>query len=326
VILPSTTPERGVTACVSQPLRPPDNMKDRIFIQVPAYRDRELPATIEDLMRTAQHPERLRVAIAWQHGREEECQEPTLRRWRNVELTKIPAEESLGCNWARRLLQQDWDGEKYTLFLDSHHRFVPGWDVQAVGMLEKLRVSAVRPILTGYLPAYDPDNDPAGRQLKPFRIEVLERHEGMLFRLTGAKIPGWRNLTSPVPAKFASLHFLLADGSFNRDVIFDPGIYFFADEIAIALRAYTSGYDLFHPHRILGWHLYNRLTRITHWSDHTGWREQNESSCRRLRALYAGGIEGEYGLGHERQLWEYERFVGTRLIEGADRSISDSER
>src|SRR5690349_20509893 len=49
----------------------------------------------------------------------------------------------------------------------------------------------------------------------------------------------------------------------------DPSIYFFVDEIAISLRAYTLGYDLFHPHRILGRHLYNRSTRVTHWSSNS---------------------------------------------------------
>ena len=72
-----------------------------------------------------------------------------------------------------------------------------------------------------------------------------------------------------VPARFVSLHFLFTEGSFNQEIPFDPAIYFFADEIAIALRAYTLGYDLFHPHRILGWHLYDRTTRATHWWSRT---------------------------------------------------------
>ena len=110
----------------------------------------------------------------------------------------------------------------------------------------------------------------------------------MLFRLTGHQIQGRRQLTAPVPAHFASLHFLFANGSFNREIVFDPGIYFFPDEIAISLRAYTWGYDLFHPHRILGWHLYDRSTRITHWADHPEWKMMQEMSCRRLRTAARG--------------------------------------
>ena len=47
-------------------------MQDRVFVQIPAYRDRELLATIEDLMRTAAVPRRLRVAIAWQYDQTEQ--------------------------------------------------------------------------------------------------------------------------------------------------------------------------------------------------------------------------------------------------------------
>ena len=54
-----------------------------------------------------------------------------------------------------------------------------------------------------------------------------------------------------------------------EELAIDPSIYFFVDEIAISLRAYTLGYDLFHPHRILGWHLYNRSTRVTHWDSNS---------------------------------------------------------
>ena len=136
----------------------------------------------------------------------------------------------------------------------------------------------------------------------------------MLFRLVGHEIPNWKQLTSPVPAHFASLHFLFADGTFNRELAFDPSIYFFADEVAIALRAFTRGYDLFHPHRILGWHLYDRATRITHWEDHADWHEQEEVSCQTLYELYDNRLVGKYGVGVVRTIADYERFIGMRLI------------
>jgi UDP-N-acetylglucosamine (GlcNAc):hydroxyproline polypeptide GlcNAc-transferase len=292
-------------------------MKQRVYVQIPAYRDSELLVTVKDLMRTAEEPQRLRVGIAWQYAEEEEKVEASLRRWTNVELKKIPAVQSQGCNWARSLLQQNWDGEKYTLFLDSHHRFVPGWDEQVIRIYEERKAKGFdKPIITGYLPPYDPSNDPAGRIRSLFKIHMLERHQGMLFRLTGHELPQWSKLAEPVPAHFASLHFLFTDGSFNREIAFDPSIYFFADEVAIALRAYTFGYDLFHPHRILGWHLYDRTTRATHWSDHLGWKKQNEASCRRLRELFSGALYGKHGLGRARKLSDYEEFVGMKLISG----------
>jgi hypothetical protein len=50
-------------------------MKDLVFVQIPAYRDSELLATVEDLMQTAAEPTRLRVGMAWQYDEAEEKQE-----------------------------------------------------------------------------------------------------------------------------------------------------------------------------------------------------------------------------------------------------------
>lgn len=289
--------------------------KDRIYVQIPAYRDSELLVTVRDMIRTAKHPNRLRIAIAWQYGEDEKHIEHKLCEYGNIDLIKIPAQESRGCNWARSLLQNGWNREEYTLFLDSHHRFVCGWDEEVVRIFQERRSAGVaKPILTAYMPPYDPRNDPQGRASTVFRIHLRERHQGMLFRLIGHEIPLWRQLTRPVPAHFTSLHFLFAEGSFNREIAFDPSIYFFADEVAIALRAYTHGFDLFHPHRILGWHLYDRATRITHWSDQPGWIAQQEASCRTLRQLYRGRLFGKYGIGEVRSVSDYEEFIGMQLI------------
>jgi hypothetical protein len=289
---------------------------ERVFVQIPAYRDRELVSTVRDLFEQARHPERLRVAVAWQYSDDELHLEGELRRWPQLELLKIPAAQSEGCNWARRELQTRWAGEAYTLLLDSHHRFVPGWDVETIAMFEQLRAAGVRkPILTGYLPAYDPDNDPAGRLADILRIRPLERHEGMLFRLVSDPIADAARLTAPLPAKFVSLHFLFADGTFNQEVAIDSSIYFFVDEITIALRAFTLGYDLYQPHRVLGWHLYNRATRVTHWNDHARWQVQNEISCKRVRVLYSGRLQGKYGVGTARSVAEYEALVGEPLVQ-----------
>jgi Glycosyltransferase (GlcNAc) len=286
-----------------------------MFLQVPAYRDSQLPFTIRDLFEQAHRPERLRVLIAWQYGNDELHLERELKQWKNIELLKIPAARSQGCNWARRLLQEKWDGETYTLLLDSHHRFAPGWDEEAVAMLEELRSSgASKPILTGYLPPYDPYKDPEGRATSIFRIRPVERYEGLLFRLVGDPVADESRLSAPLPARFTSLHFLFADGSLNEDLAIDDSIYFFVDEIAIALRAYTRGYDLFHPHRVLGWHLYDRATRVTHWRDHARWRMQHDLSCKRVRALYSGRLRGKYGVGTARTVADYEALVGQPLV------------
>lgn len=177
-------------------------MPERIYIQIPAYRDPELIPTVTDLLAQARHPERLTICIAWQYGPGESAIGQALQRLPCVQVLGIPSSESEGCNWARRLLQEQWDGQECTLFLDSHHRFKQGWDESLILMYRKLRESGVdRPILTSYLPPYQPETDPAGRTEAVYRMAVAERHWGMPFRLIGHPVPSWRRLNSPLPAQ-----------------------------------------------------------------------------------------------------------------------------
>jgi hypothetical protein len=290
-------------------------MTAQIFVQIPAYRDSELGKTLLDLYRTAEAPDRLRVAVAWQRACDERLPDAV---WDlpAIEIIEIPYEKSQGCNWARTGLQGRWRGEPYTLLLDSHHRFVPGWDAVVVSMYEQLTAAGVaKPVITAYLPAYDPAHDPQARKCSPYKIYAAAREQGMLVRLTSFPIAFWEGLDRPVEADFASLHFLFAAGSFNEEIRFDPDLYFFGDEVVLGLRLFTSGYDLFHPHRVVGWHNFDRATRVPHWDDHPGWGEQHRRSLDKMRRIFMGTYTGQNGLGRSRTIGEYERRIMARLAE-----------
>jgi hypothetical protein len=75
--------------------------------------------------------------------------------------------------------------------------------------------------------------------------------EGAVFFLPET-IPGWqRTLTEPVTSRFYSAHYCFTLGQFSKEVQHNPEYYFHGEEISIAARAYTCGYDLFHPHKVL---------------------------------------------------------------------------
>lgn len=290
-------------------------MKD-VYVQIPAYRDRELGPTLAQLFGKARRPERLRVRVLWQREAQDDLP-AKVRRLPGLELVEVPYQESKGCNWARNLLQRAWRDEAYTLFIDSHHRFVDGWDEALLDMYEDLVAGGVaKPIITGYLPAYHPEAEPRGRRRRPYRIYPLAREQGLLTRLTSYPIAGYAQLRRPVEADFASLHFLFAPGLFNREIQFDPKIYFFGDEIATSLRAFTWGYDLFHPHVVLGWHAFDRGQRVPHWNDHPTWRAQHRRSLELLEEMYRGRRVGRFGLGRARRVAEYEERILVDLIEG----------
>jgi hypothetical protein len=282
-----------------------------IFVQIPAYRDSELEPTLRDLYERADRPDHVRTCVVWQYAPGEALADDVLRL-PGLEIVPIPLARSRGCNWARRIGQRAWRGEPYTLLLDSHHRFVDGWDTAAVDMHRQLLDGGVaRPMLTAYLPAYEPELDPHGRGTAPYKIYPLSREQGLLLRLTSQPILWHESLTAPVKAEFLSLHFIFTDGRFNQDVPIDPKLYFFGDEVMVGFRAFAAGFDLYHPHVVLGWHAYSRTRRAGHWDDHPDWRRRHEDSLAHMRLELTSARPGPGGRTRE----DYERHAMVTLVQ-----------
>jgi len=293
-------------------------MNDKIFIQIASYRDPQLLPTLRDCISKAKFPENLIFSISWQHSNDDE--------WDNLnefsgdtrfKIVDIDHRDSKGACWARNQLQQNYDGEKYTLQLDSHHRFIENWDEELIIMYEDLRSKGYeKPLLTSYISSFNPDNDPDGRMMVPWKMN-FDRFipEGAVFFLP-ASINNHKELTEPIPARFYSAHFAFTTGQFVKEVPHDPEYYFHGEEISIAVRAYTWGYDLFHPHKIVAWHEYTRKGRTKQWDDDKSWTTKNSNSHLRNRKLFEmdGLVKdidfGVYDFGKVRTLEDYERYAG----------------
>jgi hypothetical protein len=289
-----------------------------IFIQIASYRDPELVPTIQDMIYRAKHPENLTFGIAWQYSPDDEWD--SLQEFRidpRFKIIEIDYRKSEGACWARNKIQQCYNQEEYTLQLDSHHRFVQDWDEQLINMYKGLQDRGYKkPLITSYIPSYNPENDPEGRVQVPWKMN-FDRFipEGAVFFLP-ASIDNYKELDSPIPARFYSAHFAFTTGKFAEEVQHDPEYYFHGEEISIAVRAFTHGYDLFHPHKVIAWHEYTRKGRTKHWDDSKTWGERNTISHQRNRKLFGMDNEvqdiefGKYGFGTERTLEDYERYAG----------------
>ncbi len=299
-----------------------------IFIQIAAYRDAELLPTLRDCVAQASDARRLRFGICWQRSDEGTLGE--FAQDARVRVFELPAERSRGACWARQRIQAMFCGEEYTLQLDSHHRFLRGWDEMLVEMLEGLRgQGCAKPLLTSYAPIYDPANDPGGRTQEPYRLRFNGFSPDGPFAVVPETMDDYQSRTEPEPARFFSAHFAFTLGEFCRQVPYDPHLYFFGEEPSMAMRAYSHGYDLFHPHRVVLWHHYGRESSPKHWADHRRWYFRNELSMQRFRRLVEEGqcgVAGErsslcpYGLGALRGLRDYELYTGISFeLRGATR-------
>ena len=290
----------------------------KIFIQIASYRDPELVPTIKDCIENSKHPENLIFGIARQFHSDDMFDD--LSEYENdkrFKIINIPYEESLGVCWARNKVQQLYSGEEYTLQIDSHMRFTKDWDEQLITLIKDLQNKGYKkPLLTGYVPSYNPEYDPQERIQEPWRM-VFDRFtpEGVVFFLPEV-IPNWGSFDSPIPARFYSAHFAFTIGDFAKEVQHDPEFYFHGEEISISVRSFTHGYDLFHLHRVIIWHEYTRKNRVKQWDDDKKWYLKNDNSLSKNRKLL--GIDNEtlsedigiYGFGSERTIRDYEKYAG----------------
>lgn len=291
----------------------------KIFIQIASYRDPQLLPTIKSALENADNPKNLVFGICRQYHPDDGFDVlDEYKKDKRFRILNVLYSDSKGVCWARNQVQQLYKNEKYTMQIDSHMRFEKSWDTEMVNMIKQLQKKGhKKPLLTGYVSSFDPDNDPGARVREPWRM-VFDRFipEGAVFFLPET-IPGWQNMTEPTTARFYSAHYCFTLGEFSKEVQHDPEYYFHGEEISIAARAYTWGYDLFHPHKVLIWHEYTRKGRTKQWDDDKQWVEKNNKCHKKNRQLF--GMDGEssegvdfgvYGFGTERSLRDYEKYSG----------------
>ena len=292
-----------------------------IFVQIASFRDPQLNPTLEDLISKAKYPKKLRIGICNQYNENDEFNLDHYRKDKRFRIIDVKDIDSPGVCWARNQVQQLYSGETYTLQIDSHMRFEQDWDKTLIDMIKDLQSKGYpKPLLTGYVSSFDPDNDPQGRVTEPWRM-TFDRFipEGAVFFLPEV-IPNWKDLTEPIPARFYSAHFCFTLGEFSNEVQHDPEYYFHGEEISVGVRAFTHGYDLFHPHQVIIWHEYTRKGRTKQWDVDKEWFKKNDKSHSRNRRLFSMDGEvfnpiefGKYGFGTERTLEDYEKYAGIKF-------------
>ena len=283
---------------------------DTIFVSIAAYRDPDLVATLDDCLAKAARPDRLHFGICWQHAPDERLpdrlDDPRFRK------LDVDARDSQGACWARARTMSLFDDEDWYLQLDSHHRFIQDWDTRLID--QAALTESPRPLLTTYAAAFSRGQEPNARE----QVTQLDfdrfTDEGII--LTKARLIVEPPPT-PIPARFVSAHFLLAPGQFVSDVSYDPELYFTGEEITLAIRAFSHGYDLFHPVKHILWHDYTRAYRPLHWEDHVAasgagpaWGQRNSASLAKISRFLANPEVGRHSLGTARTFDDYEAYAG----------------
>jgi hypothetical protein len=294
---------------------------EKIFVQIASYRDPELIPTIENMIKRATNPKNLTFGICWQYDETED-----ITRFDGDERFKISKHhysESQGLGWARNITNSLYSGEKYTLQIDSHHRFVQGWDEICLEDYKNAKKISKKPIITTYCTPFDPQADESTWNQTPSLMSQYEFSNDKLLMSMPWYIQNYKEIKNIIKARTISGHFYFTSGKFIKEVPYDPDIYFggYTEETTLSVRAFTNGYDFFSPYRMVMWHEYTRNYRKKHWEDHGIQSETKKTSGERdifarnkTRQLF--GTEehnidmGIYGLGNVRTLHDYEVYGG----------------
>ncbi|WP_249406243.1 UDP-N-acetylglucosamine-transferase [Pantoea agglomerans] len=320
------------------------NQPATIFVSIASYRDPELLPTLRDMLRHAAYPENLHIAICWQDDKTSDFFESAgfvqqQRRIFNgqeivtflfnkarIDIIMVHYFISQGASWARSLAEALFENEQYFLQIDSHCRFIPDWDNEMITMLRMLQAQSPHPVISSYPPAYTPGNNEAGcKKSDVSRLIFREYDRQGIPMLSSTPFKA----SAPIRGSYLAGGFIFASGHFIKSVPNDPQIFFAGEEIGMAVRAFTHGYDVYHPHKPLLWHFYQREEHSKVWSDHSDeaknqgnidktWWERDLTAKRRIRILL--GLEAEpastlapYMLGKKRGLREFEYQAGICL-------------
>lgn len=298
-----------------------------IFVSIASFCDEHLLFTLQSLYANAADPAQVSVGVV------DQSHQP-LHAWlqqndseRRIRYLHVDPFHSRGVCWARHLAGSLYDGEAHYLQIDSHTWFAPGWDRQLREHQQRLAQVSEKPLLSTYPPPFAFDD--AGSPRKKLRdspaiyaLEVIDdcqlTAQSPVLRFRVGHLRGGRYARGFHVAG----GFLFAPGRFIEEVPYDPFLYFHGEEQSLALRAFTSGWDIFHPRQdeIPLFHLY-KSAGVKHDSHHwredleaqrqVKWTERRSRANRRLQQMIAeNSLPAPYRLGEQRSLEDFRTFSG----------------
>ena len=245
---------------------------------------------------------------------------------------------------ARYYASKLWGGENYFIQCDSHLEFAEHWDEKYIS-----EVKATKNYPKSVLSSYPPGFSENGHSISDVKVQEspgarmctcefsTSGVENNIIRVNTGSSYGRDYDGPPKQTAFIAAGFFFAHSSFLTDVPFDPFMpwCFMGEEIALSIRAWTAGWNIYGPRKNLIAHQYrpgrmglpkywgtvNRLYKRPSMSnalqDKVIGRVKNlvgypdSSYAKLVKSGYDIVISkiGFYGVGSERTLREYLEFT-----------------
>lgn len=320
-------------------LKPQAPKLETILLEIPGYCDPQLMNTVNSALLQADHPERVHLAIC--HQDDNMTDYFTLKKYKNCKVKHLSTAESKGLCYARNICQQMLEDEDFVMHTDSHMRFIKHWDTLIIEQWKSF--NDPKAIISAYPPncntkdmmSYPLDHEAFS---KPGNGAFMHAMEFMDMETCYVRFCA-RNITKDNHQEmigklnpFMSGGYFFAPAQVDRDIPSDPKMFFLADEISVAARLYTHGYNLRNPGECYAYHEYQRANRK--FPTHI---RKEDSELQRVLTMFDMVPEsekvdlGEFGLGSERTLDDYIEFCGIDfrnkiIYESAERGIFDEPK
>lgn len=215
------------------------NSEETIYISVASYRDPECEPTVADIFLRASHPERVRVAIIDQRAEDDEvppCAVPTIpcdedseqplcKYSHLIDSYAVSAPLSVGPVFARHLANRMYRGEYFAMQVDSHVRFIEGWDTSIVNQWRQAKneMAVLSVYLSDITNSIDPVTFENRHPMRPIMCKTDYEGQGKMKHLRHGQqpegLPGIHG--EPTLHPFWAAGFSFARGHFVVQVPYD---------------------------------------------------------------------------------------------------------
>jgi len=311
--------------CLNMFLENKNEIKPSIFVQIAAYRDLEVTPTILDAIEKSSGNYTINFGVHTVYVDESEINIPDLP---NVKHAESKAPKNIGLGSGRALAHQFYNGEDYYLQCDSHSRFVDGWDEIAVKSILNYQAQGInKPLLTMYPANYwyvsSTESHIETDVIVKENLTSIGFHENPE-QFKSIRIPSQTAIgvgDGNIFVKSVSGGSIFTVGGF---LPFNTDIAFYGEEIWLAARAYTNGFDIVVPDQQYMYHLYYNHEKPVEinkrkllWVDYPNeFQELDKKSKDLIYKTLTEGTQGEMLLGTERTLAQYGVFAGLDFASG----------
>jgi len=310
-----------------------------VFVQISSYHDHELSATILSAIEKSSKLNKINFGVHVIYHEDNDIYIPDLK---NIKLAISKAPENLGMGIGRNIAHSFYNGEDYYVQVDSHTMFDQDWDEIFIADIERYkRMGFNKPLLTSYPRNYWYEDGiikyDQGAENHVTHISFHENPDS--FRNT--RVPSQTAMANDISQNIFSKS-VSGGAIFTVGEFIEPNKNIFAngEEIFIAARAWTRGYDLLLPSRHVIYHLYynhaakgNNSHQEVKGKEHVlrdlpnnrrlAWVDYQEL-CANLDAIskkeiydmFNENIIGRYHLGEDRTLEEFSIYSGLDFRSG----------